>query len=105
VDVIDPPAVEPRSVGFTGFDDAKHTDLTGVTEVGGVREVWLRVRPRDRVLFLRTGDAFEIGSVSGVVQSIGPSDFTFESDGKLHKLDKGRFLDQTVVIASPGQAE
>jgi hypothetical protein len=43
--------------------------------------------------------------VSGVVQSIGPSDFTFERDGKLHKLDKGRFLDQTVVTASSAQGE
>jgi hypothetical protein len=105
VNVIEPPAVGPVDTGFRGFDDAKYTDLTGVTEVGGIREVWLRVRPRDLILHLRAGDAFEIGSVSGVVQSIGPSDFTFERDGKLHKLDKGRFLDQTVVTASSEQAE
>lgn len=107
VNVVEPPArVEaPVRQGFTGFDDAKYTDLAGVTEVGGIREIWLRVRPRDLILHLRTGDAFEIGSVSGVVQSIGPSDFTFVRDGKLHKLNKGRFLDQTVVTASSGEAE
>ncbi|MCU0877480.1 MAG: hypothetical protein MUF06_06830 [Pirellulaceae bacterium] len=105
INVIDPPPVGPPvATGFTGFDDAKYTDLTGVTEVGGVREVWLRVRPRDLILHLRAGDAFEIGSVSGVVHSIGPSDFTFERDGKLHKLEKGRFLDQTVVTANSEQA-
>jgi hypothetical protein len=106
VNVVEPPPVGPPvERGFTGFDDAKYTDLAGVTEVGGIREIWLRVRPRDLILHLRTGDAFEIGSVSGVVQSIGPSDFTFERDGKLHKLDKGRFLDQTVVTASSAQGE
>ncbi len=82
--------VEARVPSLPGFDQSKFTVLSGVTEVDGERQVWLHNRTRqDGMLKLRVGDEFEIGSIKGVIESIGLTDFTFQSDGKLWKLAKG----------------
>ncbi|MEX2174381.1 MAG: cadherin repeat domain-containing protein [Pirellulaceae bacterium] len=104
LNVTDPPVVEPPR-GFTGFDDAKFTDLTAVLDIGGESEIWLHIRPQGRMLKLREGDEFEIGSVKGLVERIGESDFTFQVDGKLRRLVKGEMLDQAAPFASTGQTE
>jgi hypothetical protein len=76
------------------FDEAKYTVLAGIVQKNGVGEVWLHVRPRseNELLKLGVGQRFEVGSVQGVVKSIGLTDFVFESEGKLKKLESGEAL-------------
>ena len=104
LNVIDPPPEAPRAP-VLGFDAAKFTVLVGVTEVDGEGEIWLHNRTKGQMLKLRTGEAFEIGSIKGVVKEIRETDFTFESDGKLRKLERGANLDQASVTARPAQTE
>ncbi|HZL88973.1 MAG TPA: hypothetical protein VFB96_11410 [Pirellulaceae bacterium] len=87
VTVSDPQAPPPVTRTLA-FDEAKYTVLAGIVAKNGASEVWLLVRPRseNQMLKLGVGEKFEIGSVKGVVKSIGVEDFTFESDGKLKKL-------------------
>lgn len=95
VTVEDPPqVVEPPKK--LAFDDAKFTVLTAVIDISGTGQIWLTVRPKGQTLKLGVGDKFEVGSVKGTVVSIGDGDFTFESDGKEHKLTKGGILEQAV---------
>jgi hypothetical protein len=83
---IPPPASTPS------FDEAKFTILSGVIDNSGQEQIWLYNRPRNELLKLGVGDEFEVGSVKGVVKSIGLTDFVFESDGRMKKLDSGEAL-------------
>lgn len=85
-------APPPPSDTRPSFDEARFTILSGVIDNSGREEIWLYNRPRNELLKLRVGDEFEVGSVKGVVKSIGLSDFVFESDGKMKKLDSGDTL-------------
>jgi len=93
LNVVEPTAQRPET-GFRGFDASKFTFLSGVTEVDGEGEIWLHNRTQGKMHKLKVGDEFEIGSIKGVIESIGLTDFTFISGGKLHKLEKGSSLDQ-----------
>jgi hypothetical protein len=84
----DPP---PRTLAF---DEAKFTVLSAIVERSGTSQIWLHNRPRDRMVKLGVGDSFEIGSVRGVVRSIGSDSFVFDSAGKLHKLEIRMTLSQ-----------
>jgi hypothetical protein len=95
VTVEDPPPEPPKRLAF---DDAKFTVLTAVIDMSGTGQVWLSIRPKGQTLKLGVGDKFEVGSVKGTVVSIGDGDFTFESDGKEHKLTKGGILEQAVSV-------
>lgn len=95
VTVEDPPVEPPKKLAF---DDAKFTVLTAVIDMSGTGQIWLTVRPKGQTLKLGVGDKFEVGSVKGTVVSIGEGDFTFESDGKEHKLTKGGILQQAVSV-------
>jgi hypothetical protein len=89
-----PPVEPPRKLAF---DDAKFTVLSAVIDVSGTGQIWLNVRPKGQTLKLGVGDKFEVGSVKGVITEIGDGDFTFESDGKEHKLSKGGILEQATL--------
>lgn len=95
-----PPPLPPTPPGPTklAFDDAKFTSLTAVVAVDGDSEVWLDIRPRGKIMRLRKGEEFEIGSVKGVVSQIGLTDFVFTADGKSHRLYKGEVLEQAHAI-------
>lgn len=98
--VVDPPpvtAVVEDDGRFRGFDRAKFTVLAAVIDVSGEGEVWLHNRPDGKMLKLRVGDDFEVGSVKGTVESIGEKDFTFVSAGKLRKLGQGEMLEQAAT--------
>ncbi|MCI0358667.1 MAG: cadherin repeat domain-containing protein [Planctomycetaceae bacterium] len=98
VDAREPP---PRA----GFDAAKFTVLSGVTEVDGEGEVWLHNRTKGQMLKLRVGDEFEIGSMKGVIESIGLTDFTFVSDGKLRRLAIRGTLSEAAEERAAGDTE
>ncbi len=91
-----PPPVEPPKK--LAFDDAKYTVLSAVLDVSGTGEIWLNVRPRGKMLKLGVGDKFEVGSIKGVVTSIGDGDFSFERDGKEHRLTRGGTLGEAVSV-------
>jgi hypothetical protein len=87
-------AQPPPVTRTLAFDEAKYTVLAGIVEKNGVRQVWLHVRPRseNQMLKLGVGERFEVGSVHGVVKSIGLTEFVFESEGKLKKLESDEVL-------------
>jgi len=90
-----PPAEPPKKLAF---DEAKHTVLTGVIDVNGTGQIWLSNRPKGQTLKLGVGDKFEVGSIKGIVTSIGDGDFTFETDGKERKVLKGSNLGEAVSV-------
>jgi hypothetical protein len=98
VTVEDPPIPPPEPPRKLAFDDAKFTVLSAVIDISGTGQVWLSIRPKGQTLKLAVGDTFEVGSVKGTVISIGAGDFTFESNGKEHKLTKGGNLEQAVSV-------
>jgi hypothetical protein len=106
LNVVDPPDA-PRVVdtSFRGFDNAKFTVLAAVIDVSGEGEVWLHNRPAGKMLKLRVGDDFEIGSIQGTVEEIGEKDFTFVSAGKLRKLGQGEMLEQASTEPQTGPSE
>ena len=100
--------VEPRpeSRPAPSFDQSKFTVLSGVIEVDGEREIWLHNRTRqDGMLKLHVGDEFEVGTIKGVVESIGLADFTFVADGKLRKLTRGGILHEATEEPQAGETE
>ncbi|ADB18324.1 hypothetical protein Psta_3665 [Pirellula staleyi DSM 6068] len=95
-----PPYVPPTPppTARLAFDHAKFTVLTAVLSISGQGEVWLHVRPTNQTLRLTEGQTFQVGSVKGVVESIGESDFVFVSEGKPHRLGKGDVLEQAQLL-------
>lgn len=94
-----PPKEEPK----LAFDQAKHTVLTAVLDVGGEGEIWLFVRPTATTFKLHEGETFEIGSMKGKVEQIGASEFVYlssakESKGKHLRVSRGEFLEQAVQV-------
>lgn len=95
-----PPKEEPK----LAFDHAKHTVLTAVLDVGGEGEVWLFVRPTATLHKLHLGESFEIGSMKGKVEEIGPNEFVYlssakETKGKYLRVSRGEFLEQAVLVS------
>lgn len=95
VTVNDPPPPLPEGPKKLDFDDAKYTFLSAVLESPEDNQVWLHVRTKGQTLRLKVGDKFEVGSIKGTIKSIDASYVTFESDGKMKKLEKGKNLAQS----------
>lgn len=93
-----PPALPPPPPPKLAFDHAKFTVLTAVLSISGQGEVWLHVRPTNQTLRLIEGQSFSVGSIKGVVDSIGESDFVFVSEGKPRRLGKGDILEQAQLL-------
>jgi hypothetical protein len=93
-------------------DPGKFAFVTGFTEVDGVREVWLQDRMGGKTYQLSEGERFQIGPLSGKVQSIGSNrEVVVEFDGKQCRLHDGQNLRDGVEIGPaekpakpPGQA-
>lgn len=110
ITVTDPPKavvreekpVDPDDVPLA-FDQAKHTVLTAIINVGDESEVWLFIRPTATTLKLHEGDPFEIGSIKGTIREIGYNAFVFESSAKKTKgqrliVGRGEFLGQASLM-------
>jgi len=92
ISVSDPPPPRPVSrpdppkTKKLEFDTAEHTVLVTIVQGGdGKQQIWLLERPTDKMIKCFEGDAFDIGSVSAVIESIGLKDIVFASD-------EGRFI-------------
>lgn len=76
------------------FDFAKYTEVQAFLRGrDGIWEVWIHVKPRDKApLELRVGDQFDIGSVKGRVQDIGPRSVILEVNGEPREFGRGEVL-------------
>lgn len=85
--------VQPPSPPRVGFDPATLAIVTGITEKGGSRLVWVTVRTEGKVLKLQEGDRLEVGSLRGVVQLIRPKEAQFATDdGRVIIVGLGKSL-------------
>jgi hypothetical protein len=69
--VPEPPKVVKQPLPPSTFEPAKFIYLTAIMEANGTLEVWLDDRTGGKLLKLREGDAFEVGSLKGRVGRIG----------------------------------
>jgi hypothetical protein len=80
ITVVDPPP-EAAPQPVMGFDAATQSFVTGITEVGGKRQLWLSLRTEGRVLKLEEGDELSVGTVKGVVNRIEVSQAEITTEG------------------------
>lgn len=64
----------------TPFDDAEHAKLTGVVRYGNAFEAWVTILTTGKRLYLRDGDALEIGQFKGRVDSVRQREMTVVAD-------------------------
>ena len=67
ISVVDPP---PPPIAF---DPARQSIVTGITEIGGKRLLWVTIRTEGRVLQLKEGDELAVGSVRGTSAALMPA--------------------------------
>jgi len=89
-----PPAPPVARETKPRFDVAKATILVAVVQTSdGTPIIWLDEKVQVQPLHKWTiGKEFTIGSVAGVIRHIGTRDMTFESNGKLMRLEVGKSL-------------
>lgn len=97
INVVEPEA-EPEAVEF---DEAKQTVLTGLTQSKGEWTAWLHVRTRGEILYLREGDTFEVGQISGKVVEVTNSYAVLEHDGERVVLRQDTTLADAVASTEP----
>ncbi len=76
--------VIPRRNLFGGVgasDPLDHTFVTAIHSVDGKPEVWLTVQTEDRVVKLKPGESFQIGSFGGKIVEIAGDDVVVEAVG------------------------
>jgi hypothetical protein len=88
--VVDPPvATAPSAI----FDPATQAVITGITQIGHEREIWVSVRTEGKVLRLREGDQLNVGSILGVVSRIRMSEAEIKTnDGRTIIVGLGKSL-------------
>lgn len=76
------------------FDFAKYTEVQAFLRGrDGTWEVWLHVKPRDEApMQLKVGDEFEVGTVKGRIQDIGPTSVIIEVNGEPRRFGRGEVL-------------
>jgi hypothetical protein len=75
-----------------GFDEAKHTYVTGVVRRNEEAFVWLTVRTTGEGKKLRVGDKLAIGSIDGVVAEIGEEEVVIETADGVFAVSLGHHL-------------
>jgi hypothetical protein len=83
-----PPAIV-RAPTRPRVDASQFTFITGITEAGSQRQVWLEERLTDRKVRLLEGEAFDAAGAHGTVQSIGERDVVIEWDGRTRRYHVG----------------
>jgi len=101
VKVLDPPPPEPEPEPPVGFDDASQTVLTALVQGRDEWTAWLHVRTKDETIKLKVGDAFEIGTVQGMVKSVSPRSVVMTVAGAdLELQPSGNLLDAVSAIST-----
>jgi hypothetical protein len=85
-----PPVETPPPMGF---DVARQSIVTGITDDGGRREVWVSIRTEGKILKLAVGDEISVGSVQGVIRRIDQRTAEIETaDGQVLVVGLGQSL-------------
>jgi hypothetical protein len=71
------------------FDPTKYAYVTGIVEVNGKPQVWVKARTTDDKFQLQQGEKLEIGPLRGTIARINPRDIEIEIDGKRHTVPLG----------------
>ncbi len=71
------------------FDPSRFAYVTGIVEVNGEPQVWVKARTTDENFQLRQGDKFQLGPFSAVVARIDSRNVEIEVDGKRHTVPLG----------------
>lgn len=76
------PRVEP-------FDASKFAFVTGIVEVNGKPQVWVKARTTDEKFQLYQGDGLQIGPFQATIARINPRDVEIEVQGQRHTIPLG----------------
>jgi hypothetical protein len=71
------------------FDASKFAFVTGIVEVNGEPQVWVKARASDEKYQLRQGDKFQVGPFSAIIARIDRRDVEIEVEGKRHTIPSG----------------
>jgi hypothetical protein len=71
------------------FDPSKFAYVTGIVEVNGEPQVWVKARTTDEKFQLRQGDKFQMGPFSATIARIDLRNVEIEIDGKRHTVPLG----------------
>ena len=93
-----PPRREPQREPPPEFDDAEHTVMISTFSNGQRREVWLHVRTTGKMLKLREGEDFRVGSMAAVVHRVGNGDAQFRTDDGMLSVEVGDRLTQGEAV-------
>lgn len=88
--VVDKPREKrPAEPETPPFDPSKYAHVTGIVEVGGRAQVWIKARTTDEKFQLHEGEKFRIGSFEATVAQIHPREVEIEVNGKRHTIPLG----------------
>lgn len=93
------PKVEP-------FDASKFAFVTGIVEVNGKPQVWVKARTTDEKFQLSQGDGLQIGPFQATIARINPRDVEIEIQGQRHTIPLGgnvRGSEGETKSAEPGE--
>ncbi len=87
----DPPPSRPVEPARPLFDHGKFTEVTGITEIDGRPQVWIRSRTLGKEYRLFEGESFEVGPVRAKILDIQVAQrtITSEVDGKQYQIALG----------------
>jgi len=86
VEVKDPEPPQPR------FDEAEHAYVIGTVSKGPDQTIWLKIRTTGKLLRLSVGDRINVGTVDGVIDSIGDKDVVILTDEGMLRVQVGQSL-------------
>lgn len=100
VNVVEPkPEPEPvAQEAPPSFDPASQAFVTGVVEVNGRPEIWVKVRTTGELLKLREGDRINIGQFDGVIKKIHPKAIAIQKGEEQVFLKQGQNLAQAAGL-------
>lgn len=87
--VVRPPAPVAAEPKPEPFDPSKFAYVTGIVQVNGEPQVWVKARTTDEKFQLRQGDKFQMGPFSATVARIDLRNVEIEIDGKRHSVPLG----------------
>ena len=100
---IEEPEEEPVEEPAEPFDPSTATYITGVVrDTQGIEQVFVHVKPTGELLKLKVGDAFEVGTVEGVVVLISEGKAMLEIDGEQREFRPGQRLNEGSGSSSRG---
>ncbi|MEZ6087977.1 MAG: cadherin repeat domain-containing protein [Pirellulaceae bacterium] len=82
----DPPPKPAPVEGPPPFDESQQAVLTGLVQSRGQWNAWINVRTQNKLLKLKPGDTFKVGTIEGTITEVTDRYAVFESDGESYTL-------------------